>query len=169
MTNAMTSPWTDEAIGTLKELWPTQSARQIAFAMWERHKIQVSRNAVVGKAFRLGLCITTKTKVSPHTHTSFGDGQSSRRILRNVRESIRIIPAGSGGALRIVKSVIVEEPAPAQCPSSLGLTIEQLEPHHCRFITDDGAHYCGATIFKYSFCRFHFNIAYLPPQKKRAA
>lgn len=52
--------WTDERVATLKKLWlEDQSAAQIA-----RQLGGVSRNAVLGKAFRLGLCEKAKPRDS---------------------------------------------------------------------------------------------------------
>lgn len=49
--------WTEERVATLRKMWSTHSASKIA-----KHLGGVTRNAVIGKAHRLGL----PKKVEPH-------------------------------------------------------------------------------------------------------
>ncbi len=50
------NPWPPDKIETLKKLWMTHTCKEIA------HQLGVTRDAVAGKAFRLGL--GSKPKVS---------------------------------------------------------------------------------------------------------
>ncbi len=60
----MSFEWTSDRVETLKNLWATgQTAREIAVTLGNG----ISRNAVIGKANRLGLSSTTTMRVKPIT------------------------------------------------------------------------------------------------------
>ncbi len=52
--------WHEDAVNLLKELWPDQKAKDIALAISDLGHGEVTRNAVIGKANRLGLSEPSK-------------------------------------------------------------------------------------------------------------
>jgi hypothetical protein len=115
-------PWTPETIGLLTELWPQP---KMSAAMIGR-EIEMTRNAVIGKAHRLGL---SPKRASPKTA-----GRKKR---------VRKVP--------LKKTVHREAPivVPAVEPVAGGIHILDLKEEHCRAVVGYGpdllARYCGAT------------------------
>lgn len=146
--------WVQEDIELLKTLWEEDklSASQIG------RELRMTRNAIIGKANRLGL--TRKSKAGKAGRPQRA---ASSRIIKH-----------SGFIMRTLQP----KPAPIAPPSGDGIHIADLEQHHCRAITGTGedglARYCGKTkryadsftpgesIYRGSFCEFHANIYYQP-------
>lgn len=96
MTKARVTIWTNERIEKLKELWPTHSATQCAkqiFPDATRKKLSAGgRNAVIGKAHRLGLPAkaprgprrheVTSRKTHPADRRALGKPSAPRRVAR---------------------------------------------------------------------------------------
>ena len=56
--------WSDEAVSILKRLWAEKSARELSKIFWEDLGLSISRNAIIGKANRLGMTKRMKGKGS---------------------------------------------------------------------------------------------------------
>ncbi|MBR1193218.1 GcrA family cell cycle regulator [Bradyrhizobium sp. AUGA SZCCT0160] len=141
--------WTDEKIEELKRHWDAdRTCSQIAAAMG------VTRNAIIGKAHRLGLpAKTIKPRMDP----------AEARIRRLERQ--KIYDARRRGK-PITARIIMEAPAPIVPPDFVGdLRIPtrdlrdwmEFSPNQCRFIADEppGPDYlaCGnETIPGASYC-----------------
>jgi GcrA cell cycle regulator len=150
--------WPDDMIADLRRLWADgYSASQIGRAIGK------TRNAVLGKAFRLHL---------PHRQIVFrtkggAPRARSKRSMFNpptpLRESIRdIIRDGT------------PIPPPAETDIPRVATVD-LEPPHCRWPCGDPretpAHaplFCGdARVPGAPYCLAHLRRAYCPPQPRR--
>jgi GcrA cell cycle regulator len=147
--------WTDEAVARLRELWAQDwSCSEIAARLPGRF----SRNAVIGKANRLGLekrrdlnLYVVKTK--------------RPRLKRQLTKRFPTIkPAGSDPVPELLKA-----------PDHLGLSLDALKDgfSQCRFIHGDvreGTHsYCGQpTTDDSSYCGYHAEIC-RPRRKAEAA
>lgn len=158
--------WTPENIRILTELWANESlsARQIG------NVIGMSKNAVIGKAGRLGL----------------------PRKKRGVRQQSEAAKAGvrARKAKELARAKLPPKPIVIQPPIAGGIPLMDLADHHCRAIIgyDDGgqARYCGATkrhhvdirgavirmastgepLFHGSFCDGHAAIYFQPPWRR---
>lgn len=163
--------WTDERVETLKKLWAEGlSASQIANRLGG-----VTRNAVIGKVHRLGLSGRTTTSrakaprprrrtVSKPTMRSGGQGYTSHgnTALKALYEPDADIEPE-------------QIPAPVHelvIPESERASILTLKECMCRWpIGDPGDadfHFCGRPAGPgASYCEFHSQIAYQPPQSRR--
>jgi hypothetical protein len=138
--------WTDERVDLASKFWTTttMSASQIALELGG-----VTRNAVIGKMNRLGLC-QPKQSAKP----------KSVRVRRN---GVRVFQPRSRSFTPKVTPMPVEP---------LNIPLVDLEPHHCReVVSQDGfiGLFCGRD--KYgtsSYCYHHHLINEYPaPAKAR--
>ena len=141
--------WTDEKVNKLKDLWGKgQTASEIAKILGG-----VSRNAVIGKAFRLNLSSKIKTRSST---------QNQKKIEKNNNNNFNL--KGKRGRF---KSLILDknfEPA-----KNLGL--EELNEDTCKYMEghpdEEGSSFCGRkTVEKFSYCPLHLMIVFQPKGKK---
>ena len=149
--------WTEERINKLRQLyslgWPHS---RIAAALGG-----VSRNAVIGKAPRLGL---------PGRRKDFrpviGDG------------GFKPIPSIPRRKLLVTSEVLEQSQAPVSPPVDIAkprskkLSIAQLTSDTCRFpIGDpkhDDFHYCGHTSpASRVYCEYHSRVAFQEPKPRR--
>ena len=152
--------WTDENIAYLRERYTAgDTAAKIALTLGP----DVSRNSVIGKIHRLGL--------------NRGAARSS-----NDQPKKKVAAAGPKPVTKPVRAAATppENPDPvpvrasappaADPPGADGLTIFDLESHHCRFPFGDKPpyRYCGArkTEGFFWFCQAHAAVA-LVPQNRR--
>ncbi len=150
--------WTDDRVATLKKLWNDGlSASLIATKIGE-----VTRNAVIGKAHRLGLAgrTTGSRKRSPAHAASLFRAPAHPRKTRTVsrirgpsRPPIRAAPKGP---------VLLPE---LGLPPDEFVTVRTLTARSCRWpIGDpkaDGFHFCGrAKPAGGPYCDHHAGIAY---------
>ena len=140
--------WTEEKVNKLKELWGKgQTASQIAVIIGG-----VSRNAVIGKAFRLNL--SSKIKARPSVQN-----KNSEKT-----ETSKLSFKGKRGKF---KSLILDknfEPAK-------NLTLEQLTEDTCKYMEghpdEKDSSFCGRkNVEKFSYCPLHLMIVFQPKGKK---
>lgn len=126
--------WTDEQTERLRKMWlDGYRAADIGA------ELGVSKNAVIGRAHRMGLA----------TH------KSAPRILRPAGPRLPRStkpPAPKPVGVKITDAI----PAPPVRP----VTITDLESRHCRWIRDDGL-YCGGDKVVGSYCGSHARRAYV--------
>lgn len=160
--------WTEERIERLKELWGEGlSASQIAAELGG----DVSRNAVLGKAHRLGLA------------QGEGKGASTRRPRKPTRPPepapvIETSPENNPEPARMILTQPTAEAAepPLQrdvvVPRSEGVTIMELRGAMCRWPLGDPTtpefRYCGAQAVEgLPYCPHHAQIAYQPAAERK--
>ena len=141
--------WDEKSIETLKSLWKTKTASQIAEIIGN-----VSRNAVIGKANRLQLSAKIKTR----TATSNEKFESS--IENNTTKSKR-------GRRNRFKSLVIEKDFEPKNPKQL----EELTDDFCKWPIghpdEKSFYFCGRTSLKdFSYCKLHLLFAYQPRGKK---
>jgi GcrA cell cycle regulator len=147
----MTAPssWTDDRVQTLARLWRDGlSASQIARALAGG----ISRNAVIGKAHRLGL--------NGRANPSPPDLRTSREPRRTIRRVAAPIPPRRRPLTA----------ASAPLPTGGGVTVVDVRRGQCRWpIGDplaDGLSLCGCAVVRGAYCAAHAEIAYRPCAKK---
>tara|TARA_B100000686_G_C16238012_1_gene688199 strand:- start:142 stop:654 length:513 start_codon:yes stop_codon:yes gene_type:complete len=147
--------WTEEKVKKLKELWGKgNTASQISKIIGE-----VSRNAVIGKAHRLGLPAKIK---------------DNRSIISNAREvSDNYRQPSKKGRRSKFRSLLIEknfEPAK-------NLTLEELTEETCKYMdhnthpNEENATFCGRKTVssskqKFSYCPLHLMIVFQTRDKK---
>jgi len=151
--------WTDERVDRLRELWGSgKSASEIAEVLGG-----VSRNAVIGKAHRLGL----SGRPSPIRKRE--DGGRPATVSRTAPGN----GAGSAQAKTAAparpKVVSVQEPGPLD---DAGATILNLTERMCRWPLGDpkkpGFRFCGRpAIAGLPYCQDHATVAYQTPNAKK--
>lgn len=153
---AQQGDWTDERIETLKQLLAERLPPRVIAV----HLGGVTKNAVIGKARRLGLKIRSNPqcrehlpKRCPKTHVAPG------RITQNTTPRVRIAPAPPADPVVIHEDVYV---GPEMRKGLL-----DLEPGDCRWGHGDpkqsGFHFCGAkTLPGQPWCERHARIVFEP-------
>lgn len=153
------SPWTDAAVAKLKELWPEpgMSASRIALQI-----PGVSRNAVIGKAARLGL--GSKPSHSPYTTTT-------HKAVRKPRP-YKVKPVASFS--QWVTTYPDKEPEPfvprAVALPSLCLPIDAWSDDTCKYIAGDDRLACGHPVMESKpYCQAHCEIVYVQKAERTPA
>ena len=141
--------WTPEKISKLKELWGKgNTAAQIASIIGE-----VTRNAVIGKAYRLKL-----------TEKSFSKNINSKQISQNLENA----PQPEKKTRRSkFKSLLLDKNFEPENPKSL----EELNDEICRWPIghphEPHFYFCGRKSMKdFSYCKLHVLYAFQPKNKK---
>ena len=142
--------WTEEKVSKLKELWGkgTYTASQIAGIIGG-----VSRNAVIGNAFRLNLSQKIKTRSSKKQKKNFTKEDNNQVKFKGRRGKF--------------KSLILDknfEPAK-------NLNLEELTDETCKYMEknpdEENASFCGRkNVEKFSYCPLHLMIVFQPKGKK---
>ena len=140
--------WTEEKVEKLKELWGKgNTASQIAEIIGG-----ISRNAVIGKAFRLNLSakIIKRSKANNSNRINYSE--------KNINKKSRKIKFRS---LLLDKNF---EPAK-------NLSLEQLTEHTCKYMeghpNETNSSFCGRkTVEKFSYCPLHLIVVFQPKGKK---
>ena len=142
--------WTDEKVAKLKELWGSgKTASQIAEIIGG-----VSRNAVIGKSFRLNLSAKIKTRKATSN--------------QNFDKSVEIKNINSKrGRKSKFKSLIIEKDFEPENPKQL----EELDENSCKWPVghpdEKNFYFCGRSSLKdFSYCKLHLLYAYQPKGKK---
>ena len=141
--------WTPEKIDKLKQLWgKSNTASQIAVIIGG-----VTRNAVIGKAYRLNLTAksipkNTKFKQNSENH------ENATRPERKTRKSK-------------FKSLLLDKNFEPENPKSL----EELNDETCRWPIghpdETDFYFCGRKSMKeFSYCKLHVLYAFQPKNKK---
>ena len=139
--------WTDDRVSELRTRYANgESGSQIRQAMGAK-----SRNAIVGKLYRLGL----RRRIPIGAKSQFKPGRTKRNTVHHIDGRI------------FFRGDAVTEPEPPQLTNPKLLM--QLEQCDCRWPgSGRGAEmlYCGAPALNgYSYCLHHCQIAYAPRLK----
>ena len=141
--------WNDEKVSKLKELWGKgQTASQIAEIIGG-----ISRNAVIGKAFRLNLSAKIKTKPTNHQNSEYlrsNNQQNQKRVRRSKFRSL----------------ILNKDFEPAK-----NLQLEELNENTCKYMEghpdEKESSFCGRkNVEKFSYCPLHLMIVFQPKNKK---
>ena len=142
--------WSDEKVAKLKELWGSgKTASQIAEIIGG-----VSRNAVIGKSFRLNLSAKIKTRKAT-SNQNFESTIENKKIgsQRNRKNKF--------------KSLIIDKNFEPENPKQL----EELDESVCKWPIghpdEKNFYFCGRSSLKdFSYCKLHLLYAYQPKGKK---
>jgi GcrA cell cycle regulator len=157
------TPWTDERVELLKRLWGENlSCAQIASALGS-----ITRNAVIGKVYRLGLTPRVpRHHAAPRTRKEPGSGRR-----RSPRQSFGFqrhhAMAGAAPAEFMEAAPYIEE---TSFTTEHSCDLLELTNERCRWPIGDprtpGFAFCGTptadVISGRSYCRHHTRMAYLP-------
>ena len=141
--------WTEEKVNKLKELWGKgQTASEIAKILGG-----VSRNAVIGKAFRLSLSSKIKTRSSIQAQKKEKQINEGKLKFKGRRNKFRSL-------------ILDKNFEPAK-----NLTLEQLNEDTCKYMEghpdEKEATFCGRkNVEKFSYCPLHLMIVFQPKGKK---
>lgn len=161
--------WTNERIELLQKLWLEGcSASRIASELGAG----VTRNAVIGKVFRLGLSGRVKTVTG---HVPAAHHQKTPRRAAQVRASAHL---SIGNTALAMQPMMLEAPRPQVAedvvvPICEPVTIMDLRESMCRWPMGDPAQadfrYCGAKKVPGSgpYCACHSGIAYQSHHDRR--
>jgi len=142
--------WTEEKVSKLKELWGSgKTASQIAEIIGG-----VSRNAVIGKSFRLNLSAKIKTRKAT-SNQSFEEKLEDKNIK------------SKKGRKSKFNSLIIEKDFEPENPKQL----EELDENSCKWPighpNEKDFYFCGRSSLKdFSYCKLHLLYAYQPKGKK---
>jgi len=139
--------WTKEKAKLLIDMWSRgMSAAQIA------KELSMTRNAVIGKAHRLGLSRKTKAKAWPER--PLPKPPVPRRRIQTAAE-------------RRHEAELARKSAETPLPDSLNISLMDLTDESCRWPYGDprnGVVYCGRSILPGSpYCLQHTMMAYREP------
>ena len=143
--------WTEEKVAKLKELWGSgKTASQIAEIIGG-----VSRNAVIGKSFRLNLSAKIKTRKAA----------SNKDFDNSNQENIK---TSSRGRKSKFKSLIIEKDFEPENPKQL----EELDESSCKWPInhpdEKDFYFCGRSSLKdFSYCKLHLLYAYQQKSDKK--
>ena len=142
--------WSDEKVKKLKELWGSgKTASQIAEIIGG-----VSRNAVIGKSFRLNLSAKIKTRKATSNQSFENAAEIKNASPQRVRKNK-------------FKSLIIDKNFEPENPKQL----EELDENVCKWPIghpdEENFYFCGRTSLKdFSYCKLHLLYAYQPKGKK---
>ena len=170
--------WTDERIALLKRLWKDgKSAAEIAKALSKG----VTRNAVIGKAHRMGL----SGRPSPIKKAASGAGKKSAKAPKKEIKKTKKVKkaavasthsAASGKRKNILPSKEVTEPKklkPEEIPPDGGVALIDLTERMCKWPIgdprEDDFTFCGRTTNGVTpYCQNHASMAYQSSSRNRA-
>ena len=126
-------PWTEERVSLVTELWTVNGLSAEAIA---KQLGGVTRSAVIGKVYRLGLKRLIPTRKLKGT-------KKRTKLLQPQRATFAKLPPRN-----------LEEPSP------LSVALVDLERHQCRWPTNHG--YCGHAKSEHpSYCAYHARLSIL--------
>ena len=141
--------WTPEKVSTLRKLWGKgNTAAQIASAIGE-----VTRNAVIGKAYRLNLAAKSILKNNKFVQVSQLQENAAQPERKTRRSKF--------------KSLLLDKNFEPENPKSL----EELNDEICRWPIghpdESDFYFCGRKSMKdFSYCKLHVLYAFQPKNKK---
>ena len=141
--------WTPKKVSILKELWGKgNTASQIASVIGE-----VTRNAVIGKAYRLNLTAKSIPKNNNFKRVSLHQENTAHPEKKTRRNKF--------------KSLLLDKNFEAENPKSL----EELHDEICRWPIghpdEPNFYFCGRKSMKdFSYCKLHVLYAFQPKNKK---
>ena len=141
--------WTLERVGKLKQLWGKgNTAGQIASIIGE-----VTRNAVIGKAYRLNLTAKSIRRNNGFKQTSHNQENTTQHERKTRRSKF--------------KSLLLKKDFEQENPKSL----EELHDEICRWPIghpdEQDFYFCGRKSMKdFSYCKLHVLYAFQPKNKK---
>ena len=141
--------WTPKKVSTLKELWGKgNTAAQIASIIGE-----VTRNAVIGKAYRLNLAGKSILKKNDFKQVS----QHQEKVPQSERKTRK----------SRFESLLLDKNFEPENPKSL----EELNDEICRWPIghpdESDFYFCGRKSMKnFSYCKLHVLYAFQPKNKK---
>lgn len=175
------TPWTTERIDQLKQLWADgKSASQISM----RLDCGLSRNAVIGKVYRLGLA-SRKTRTTTPRYRSGPVGyeekqrreaeritqrqiakaarKSTRDALEKICQNVRKV-VNHGSYFHITTGLNYPQPVEAETQSEfLAVTFSDLNRDHCHYPRGEGAElrFCGQPrLSGHSYCLHCYRICH---------
>jgi len=161
--------WDDARVGLLKELWCDNVSAGEIVKKFRAQGVEVSRSAIIGKAWRLGLPPRAQVNTSVARLTRVRKPSSFKPKRRPILEY-------GNPALRRLYLVEASQP-PAEelfIPVAERKTVETLEDSSCRWPIGDPQHpdfhFCGRPkIAGLPYCDHHSRVAFQPPQTYRRA
>lgn len=166
--------WTDERIDLLQKLWLEGcSASRIASELGSG----ITRNAVIGKVYRLGLSGRAKTSAE-HMTEAFSNPSVSQKMSRRPTSARTSSKAIIGNIALALEPLIFEPPQPQPVgeivvPICEPVTILELRESTCRWPIGDPAQadfrFCGVkkVAGQGPYCATHARIAYHNPHERR--
>lgn len=141
----VTFSWTDEAVDALRRMWVT-NLRVPEIALILDPTGALSRNAVIGKAHRIGL---------RGTRPASSGGRPASSKPKKARAPRSTQPRRKRSYF-VINNYLAEEDKPlpfagveevGAAPDSVGATLLDLEDNMCRWVIDDAAGiFCGAQV-----------------------
>lgn len=154
-TIGFTPTWTDERIEKLKTLWSEGHSASMCAA-----RLDVSRNAVIGKVHRMGL----QKRGTPRGVLMYRLKPGRRRHRSETPKPKPKI--NTEGLAKIEALRALPDPVPKSA-----VTLMDLEPNHCRWPYGDpkrGVKFCGCEkVHGLSYCEKHAARAFSNPSPAR--
>ena len=151
----LTVEWTPERVERLREL----RKRGFSFRQIAEHLGGVSRNAVIGKAQRLGLEAPPKIKRAP---TSPPQPKRSAALRKKSVSATQVPQAICENGPPLINAEPVVSLDPSDIPAAQRVTLMELREHHCRFPfrepSEDDFFFCGARKAVGSYCEMHARV-----------
>ncbi len=161
--------WTDERIALLTKLWTDGlTASQIALALGEA----TTRNAVIGKAHRLGLSGRPSPVRTPRPVRIAAARPSKPRPLSRPERLPHLAPTHDSNRARPQEVALRPIAPPIEIPPGPGVTLLKVTDKMCKWPIghpgDASFRFCGGSSREGSpYCEGHAQMAYQPMPSKR--
>lgn len=156
--------WPDDKIEFLKNNWGKLETK------WIAADLGITKNAVIGKAYRLGLC-QPRSPVDPWVRAARKKARE-KEYRQHWRQSTKGVAWIKNKAMTKRESRKTIKPRPAKDtphPTNIAVTLNQRKPTQCAFLV--GHHLmCGAPVFQAmdaygnlkntSWCEYHTRIVF---------